>query len=187
MSADGKRVFFESPDQLVSGDTNSVVDVYEWEVGGSGSCPSGETEKGCIYLISSGRGSSPSSFVDASASGDDVFFLTATKLVGQDQDELVDVYDARVNGGLEAQDPDLVAPCSGEACRSGSTTASSGATAGSGQFSGPPNPAAKHKKKKHHRKAKHSTKQKKPHKKKHHDGRHSAKNHANQGHKGGNR
>jgi len=32
-----------------------------------------------------------------SASGSDIFFTTATQLVGQDQDELADLYDARLN------------------------------------------------------------------------------------------
>ena len=61
---------------------------------------------GCLYLISGGEeGSGPSCFGDASESGEDVFFFTAQRLVGQDHDQLVDVYDARVDGGLAAQDP----------------------------------------------------------------------------------
>jgi hypothetical protein len=37
-----------------------------------------------------------------SASGSDIFFLTTAQLVGQDQDEVADVYDARINGGFPA-------------------------------------------------------------------------------------
>ncbi len=47
------------------------------------------------------------SFADASASGNDVFFFTDQPLVGQDQDSLVDVYDARVGGGIAAQSPSV--------------------------------------------------------------------------------
>ena len=41
-------------------------------------------------------------FLDASASGDDVFFATRERLAPTDTDELVDVYDARVDGGFPA-------------------------------------------------------------------------------------
>jgi hypothetical protein len=47
-------------------------------------------------LISSGTSSEESAFLDASASGEDVFFLTAAKLVGSDTDTALDVYDAHV-------------------------------------------------------------------------------------------
>jgi hypothetical protein len=123
LSNDGSRVFFESSVALLPRDMNGVQDVYEWEQQGVGSCQ-GSSESfsafsgGCLYLISSGTSPQASFFADASASGNDVFFFTDQPLVGQDQDGLVDVYDARVGGGLVAQNPPApAAACEGEGCR----------------------------------------------------------------------
>jgi hypothetical protein len=123
LSEGGSRVFFESSDALVPRDINGVQDVYEWEQQGVGSCQ-GSSESfsvssgGCLYLVSSGRSPDRSFFADASASGDDAFFFTDQPLVGQDQDGLVDVYDAHVGGGLAAQSPPAPpAPCEGEGCK----------------------------------------------------------------------
>jgi len=116
LSADGSRVFFETEEALLPADSNSVMDVYEWEQEGTGSCPAGRSG-GCLYLISSGVSSEPSYFAEASSGGGDVFFFTRQALVGQDEDELVDLYDARVGGGIAAQNPPPpAAPCLGEAC-----------------------------------------------------------------------
>jgi len=116
LSADGSRVFFETEEALLPADSNSAMDVYEWEREGAGSCPAGRSG-GCLYLISSGVSSEPSYFAQASSSGGDVFFFTRQALVGQDEDELVDLYDAREGGGIAAQNPPApAAPCLGEAC-----------------------------------------------------------------------
>ena len=104
LSEDGSRVFFETEEALLPADSNSVMDVYEWEREGAGSCPTGRSG-GCLYLISSGVSSEPSYFAQASSSGGDVFFFTRQSLVGQDEDELVDLYDAREGGGIAAQNP----------------------------------------------------------------------------------
>jgi hypothetical protein len=113
LAANGKRLFFDTPDRLLSSDTNGVNDVYEWEANGEGSCTSNEAEQagGCLYLISSGTSPRPSYFVDADADGSDVFILTAQPLVAQDKDELVDVYDARVGGGIPQQNVVEQPPC----------------------------------------------------------------------------
>jgi hypothetical protein len=110
LSADGSRLFFTSRDALIPGATNGLWNVYEWEADGSGSCQSSAENSGCLYLISSGSGASNSYFADASASGSDVFFETATSLVGQDEDNFEDLYDARVGGGFASQDKPVVAP-----------------------------------------------------------------------------
>jgi hypothetical protein len=61
-----------------------------------------EEGAGCVALISSGSSSTESAFLDASGRGpggeeaEDVFFLTASKLVPQDVDTADDVYDAHV-------------------------------------------------------------------------------------------
>jgi hypothetical protein len=128
LSADGAQVFFESEEALLPQDTNGVQDVYEWEAEGVGTCQ-GSSEGvdgasgGCLYLISTGRSAQPSYFADAGAGGEDVFFFTSQSLVAQDQDQLVDVYDARADGGIVEQNATPPAPCEGEACRgAGSTT-----------------------------------------------------------------
>ncbi|HYQ77523.1 MAG TPA: hypothetical protein VEP91_00250 [Solirubrobacterales bacterium] len=110
LSADGRRLFFESGDALVLGDTNRRVDVYEWEAQGSGSC---SRAGGCLALISSGKGDG-ASFADASADGADAYFLTDRSLVGADPGS-TDLYDARVGGGFaEAAEP---IACEGDACQ----------------------------------------------------------------------
>ncbi|HEX5224113.1 MAG TPA: hypothetical protein VFW29_03180 [Solirubrobacteraceae bacterium] len=113
------RLFFNSTDTLVEGDKNQLADVYEYEPDGEGSCTS---ETGCVSLISSGSAESTreSVFLDASESGNDVFFLTATRLVEQDTDPAFDIYDARV---CTTSSPCIPAPpkptpeCSGEECK----------------------------------------------------------------------
>jgi hypothetical protein len=95
------RVFFNSADALSPQVQNpGVENVYEYEPSGIGTCG---RENGCIYLISSGTGSSNSDFVNATPSGSDVFFTTRSQLVPEDQDDLIDLYDARENGGIRPE------------------------------------------------------------------------------------
>ena len=102
LSDDGKHVFFDSKDALVSADTNGQQDVYEYE-------------DGTVYLISAGTSSDISTLVDTSDEGHDVFFTTRSQLVAPDDDESSDIYDARVGGGFPVATGTL--PCAGEACR----------------------------------------------------------------------
>lgn len=110
LSADGRRVFFETRDALVLSDANLARDVYQWEAQGKGSCT---RPGGCVALISAGLAGT-SSFVDASSEGDDAFFLTDRSLVGVDPGS-VDLYDARVGGGFP--EPVPPSPCLGDACQ----------------------------------------------------------------------
>lgn len=110
MSEDGDQVFFDSFDALVPQDTNGLLDVYEWERGGSGDC--GQAD-GCIYLLTAGVGSENSYLLDTSVSGDDVFFATRSKLIAEDENEEIDVYDARVG----ATPPPVAPACSGTGCQ----------------------------------------------------------------------
>jgi hypothetical protein len=182
LSADGSRFFFESPDALVAGDTNgqdgcpawgggaqvsssrSCQDVYEWEAPGMGSCTESSpaftaSSGGCVYLISTGKSKEASFFADADEKGENAFFFTYDRLVGQDEDGLMDVYDARVGGGLADQYPAKPGSCSGEACKPLPPPASPGQSNGTASFSGPGNPPhAKTKKKKHHKKQHHKKK-----------------------------
>jgi hypothetical protein len=112
LSANGKRVFFNSDDVLAANDTDNDTDAYEWEAAGEGSC---SKAGGCVNLLSSGRSAGGASFVDASASGSDAFFLTEGSLVGADLGAL-DLYDARVGGGFAEPNPPIL--CEGDACQS---------------------------------------------------------------------
>jgi hypothetical protein len=151
LSTDGDRVFFETEEGLLPQDENGVTDVYEWEREGApgGSCATGagNGSGGCLYLISTGQSPQRSRFGDASADGSNVFLFTRQSLVGQDQDNNADVYDARVGGGIAAQNPEPTpAPCSGEGCREGSEAPpvfgvpSSSALSGAGNLLSPSPP-----------------------------------------------
>jgi hypothetical protein len=110
LSADGRRLFFDSADKLAIADTDSRPDVYEWEAFGEGDCA---RAPGCLGLLSGGRGEG-GAFLDASADGADAYFLSGESLVPADPGS-IDAYDARVGGGLpEAQKP---IPCVGDACQ----------------------------------------------------------------------
>jgi hypothetical protein len=112
LSDDGSRVFFESSDRLSSkDDERGVADVYEWEARGASSCT---LPGGCIGLVSTGRSSEPSTFIDASANGHDVFFLTDRSLVAWDPGSY-DIYDFRDSGGLPGPEEGFI--CNGDACQ----------------------------------------------------------------------
>jgi hypothetical protein len=110
VSVDGGRVFFETAEALVPHDGNAKTDVYEWERDGTGSCT---RAGGCLYLISGGTSSHNSHFVDASESGDDVFFITDAELVPADRGEYTQLYDARVG----ASEPLAQTACTGTGCQ----------------------------------------------------------------------
>ena len=131
---DDGRVFFQTAARLVSEDTNGVIDVYMWD---------GERN----HLISSGRGAFDAQLADVANDGRDVFFFTAERLVGVDVDRAVDLYDARVGGGLASQQaPDAeVAPCEGDGCQGKLSVPGGSVSLATGDFAGPgdPAPAAK--------------------------------------------
>jgi hypothetical protein len=132
-NGEGTRVFFDSDDALVPRDTNDREDVYEYE-------------HGQVSLISSGTSDERSSFVDASSSGDNVFFITAQQLVSGDIDELVDLYDAREDGGFAQVTPPA---CTGTGCQGAPgappvfATPASATFNGVGNFAVPAAPAVK--------------------------------------------
>jgi len=107
--SDRGRLFFNSDDALVPQDVNGTWDVYEYEPPGNGEAPPSDTcttesstyssrSAGCVNLISLGESAEESAFLDASENGDDVFFLTTSRLSSQDIDNDYDVYDAHVCG-----------------------------------------------------------------------------------------
>jgi hypothetical protein len=111
LSANGRRLFFDSRDALLLQDTDNAPDVYEWEVQGEGSC---QRAGGCLSLVSSGRSAGGAVFVDASANGSDAFFLTEGSLVPADPGS-ADLYDAREGGGFP--EPPSEIPCQADACQ----------------------------------------------------------------------
>lgn len=115
LSSDGDKVFFDTPEPLASTDTNGRQDVYEWEVGKAGSCPVSSIT-GCLSVLSGGTGTDWSYLVDASSSGSNVFFTTRTRLLPSDQNDLTDLYDARVGGGFS----EVSSGCTGAACEASS-------------------------------------------------------------------
>jgi hypothetical protein len=106
LSDDGTRVFFSTADALVPQDTNGLADVYEYD-----------TTTGTTRLVSTGAGPDGAWFADASAGGGDVFLVTRRQLLASDRDELVDLYDARVDGGLPQVATVAPTPCLDEVCQ----------------------------------------------------------------------
>jgi len=104
ISDDGSRAFFQTNSRLVPEDTNGKLDVYVWA-------------RGAPHLISTGRSEDRSLFIDASANGDHVFIATREQLVPWDEDDLRDIYAARVGGGLPDPRPATGTPCEGDECQ----------------------------------------------------------------------
>jgi hypothetical protein len=140
------RTFFNAADALVPQDTNNVEDVYQYEPAGIGDCTSSSStfsssSAGCVNLISSGSSKEESAFLDASESGDEAFFLTASRLTPSDVDGALDVYDAHICSASSPCPPAPPPPapaCEGDACQSPSAPPND-ATPGSLTYKGPGN------------------------------------------------
>ena len=127
--SDSGKVFFSTADALVPRDTNGVFDAYEYD-----------PATGELSLLSSGTGKDPSTFADASASGDNVFFVTRQRLVPADRDDLVDLYDARTDGGFrEEQEVTGSSPCQDDGCQGFPGPAPESQTPASVSLTGPGN------------------------------------------------
>jgi DNA-binding beta-propeller fold protein YncE len=160
MSNDGRFVFFESPVGLTPGALNDVPvnggaylaeNIYEWEAPGTevdGKLACGEPS-GCVYLISDGHDTtegggvkglptgSSVELIGADGTGENVFFTTADRLVGQDTDTESDYYDARVNGGFPAPvETSCQVENNGEKCREEPSQPSIFSPMGSATFPG---------------------------------------------------
>jgi hypothetical protein len=125
LSDDGGYVFFETAEALVPADTNGLIDVYEYDAA------SDQT-----HLISTGTSVEESRYLDASASGRDVFFVTSDQLVFEDGDFGPDIYDARIGGGFPRVPR---TPCAGAECRGAGTPQPGADNLGSYSFGGPGN------------------------------------------------
>jgi hypothetical protein len=109
VSDDGSKVFFTSAASLTPLAVSGEPSVFEYS-------------KGNVYLISDGAdasltgGGAPAvQLYGSDASGSNVFFTTADKLVPQAADTEQTLYDAREEGGFAA--PVLSPGCLGETCR----------------------------------------------------------------------
>ncbi|HEV2858029.1 MAG TPA: hypothetical protein VGW80_06460 [Solirubrobacterales bacterium] len=131
---DSGQFFFTSNSRLVAADVNGVADVYEYEDGKNS-------------LVSPGNAPFPATFGDISRDGSDVFFTTQQKLVGRDNDHSVDIYDARIGGGLPAQSPPPPQECLRDDCKATPSAGPELPFGGSEALSGPENvKPVKHKK-----------------------------------------
>jgi hypothetical protein len=127
--SDSGRLFFNSPDQLVPQATNGLADVYEYEPAGVGNCEASsatysERSEGCVRLISSGASGQESAFLDASASGDDVFFISSAPLAAADTGSALSVFDAHVCSAAAPCPAAAVAPppcTTADSCRAAPT------------------------------------------------------------------
>ena len=141
LSEDGEQVVFETRDSLVPADVNGVRDVYRWR-------------SGDLSLISTGGAAQPSSLMGVTPSGDDIFFETGETLVPQGQDTGgLALYDARVGGGLAAQQVKPPVECLGEGCQGQPTPPPALPAAGSSISQGKGNlkPRCHRRRHKHHR------------------------------------
>ncbi len=140
LTDDGKRVFFSTPAALLPQDSNGRWDAYQYEVA---------TEK--LSLLSTGQCGCNSFFVEATPNGDDAFIVTRESLVAIDHDRSSDLYDAKVGGGIAAQNQLPPVECEGDACQ-GLVSAPNDATPASASFVGAGVPQPKARKKRKHRK-----------------------------------
>src|SRR6185312_8337224 len=101
ISDDGQAVVFETTGALSPLDGNGAKDIYLWN-------------NGHVFLISSGSAGFGSEKGRIDGSGQDIYFSTRDALTPSDGDAILDVYDARVNGGFSFPEAPV---CSGEACQ----------------------------------------------------------------------
>jgi hypothetical protein len=136
ISESGEAVAFVSAAPLQSTDvaegTNTSCVLGE-HAGGAG-CEIYVWHNGSVNMVSDGLDPVGVIYAGMSATGSDIFFQSATELVGQDTDSLGDIYDARVDGGFPA--PVTEPTCSGEACQGTQSATPTFATPGTASFTG---------------------------------------------------
>jgi hypothetical protein len=117
--SDSGRLFFNAVGALVPRDVNGQVDTYELEPPGVGGCTTSTqtgtvvyvpAAAGCVALISSGESGEESVFEDASETGEDVFFLSSSRLSTADLDGSVSMWDAHACTGASPCIPSPASP-----------------------------------------------------------------------------
>ncbi len=119
MTDDGGSVVFATDESLAPSDTNGTVDVYLWHDGRVSLISSGQPSADYKFTLGTtdpfGSGPVPiEGFI--SPSGRDVFFTTTVQMIPSDIDTVMDVYDARVDGGFDMSSPPT---CTGDGCQGG--------------------------------------------------------------------
>lgn len=129
VSNDGRFAFFDTPAALVPSDVDGEVppgvvgatsyksqstDVYEWRDAGVADCAQ---VRGCLSLLTDGRGGFHNLLLGSAHEGRDVFIYTNSRLGPRDTDTAGDIYDVRIDGG---EPPAPLAPveCEGDSCHS---------------------------------------------------------------------
>ncbi len=128
----------------VGGHVSPSTDVYEWRAGGVDGCG---LVRGCLALITDGRGGYLNLLLGAADEGRDVFIYTRSNLVPEDHGSEGglgegNVYDVRMGGGFAGPVPPSV-ECEGDACTTppsapADLTPSSFTFTGTGNFVGEP-------------------------------------------------
>ncbi len=122
ISENGEYIVFTTSEKLQADDVSGAPQVYLWH-------------DRTVSLISDGENrAGVTEAPGMSASGSDIVFDTTSKLVGQDTDNLQDIYDARTDGGFPAPTPEP--SCSGESCQGTPSSAPGFGTPGSQAFTG---------------------------------------------------
>lgn len=140
ISDDGSRVFFNSADAIVPEDINGedgCIQISQFPA------PQGPFACNDVYmyedgepqLISTGTSDYPAVLMDASASGDDVFFYAHEELAPRGQGSVSALYTARVNADAPPPTPQPI--CNGNGCKGQGTKAPNVSSAGSGQLEAP--------------------------------------------------
>ena len=112
--------FFESRSRLVDEDTDDAYDVYKWR-------------DGELTLISTGTSDTDGAmFVGNDRSGLNVFFATRDQLTWQDKDRVLDVYTARIGGGIAEPPPPHDCAALAGGCHGGGPAPTPPAQVGSG-------------------------------------------------------
>jgi hypothetical protein len=116
MSDDGQSVVFTSADALVPSDTNGTTDSHLWHDGRVSLISSGKPSEDSTLLAGDSLANSIGGGIQVfiTPSGGDVYFTTTAQLTPNDVDTLLDIYDARVEGGFDLSTPPT---CSGVACQ----------------------------------------------------------------------
>jgi hypothetical protein len=119
-SVDGAKVFFSTEESLVAGDTDRSSDVYMRDLVENATFLVSEGDPSCA-VEACGKAEVDASFSPGGVipSGQRVFFRSAERLSGDDEDEFLDVYVRDLVAGtttlVSAGDPD----CAGAGCGSG--------------------------------------------------------------------
>jgi hypothetical protein len=137
ISENGAYVIFTTAERLQADDTNTgATPSCSFPISNATGCDVYEWHEGAVSMVSPGNDPASVSTTAAamSASGSDIFLLTRTQLVGQDTDQLIDVYDARIDGGFPAPRPEP--SCSGESCQGSQSAPPAFGAVASASFAG---------------------------------------------------